>query len=100
METPKFIAVLMLSIIFLTIATTSVMVYKEQQSKKDYTLELKSEVIYLTNTDNGKTYGIKIPKQRQADVRKDFEEIRKLEGTHRYLSNAINQINEAKDYLK
>lgn len=37
---------------------------------------------------------------REVNLTKDFEEIRKLEGMHRYLSNAINQINEAKDYLK
>lgn len=28
------------------------------------------------------------------------EDRRKLDGTHRYLSNAINQINEAKEFLK
>lgn len=28
------------------------------------------------------------------------EDKKKLDGVHRYLSNAINQINEAKDYLQ
>ena len=70
MKTQKFITI----IVLLTVinAVLFVSAYNKQQNNKDYTLEFKAGVIYLTNTYNGKTYVIEVPQKRQTDVKKDF----------------------------